>query len=84
MSATTIIPASRLATVLIAVFIVVGTRGGGIGPAVQRLVDGSVSRGLVHGGHHRPVLVVPKAHVEGIHDAKPEHAEMLASFDKER
>ncbi len=23
------------------------------------------------------VLVVPKAHVEGIHDAKPEHAEML-------
>lgn len=52
---------SALANDVQALFIVVGTRGGGIGPAMQRLVDGSVSRGLVH-GRYRPVLVVPKAH----------------------
>lgn len=52
---------SALADDLNALFIVVGTRGGGIGPALQRLIDGSVTRGLVH-GHYRPVLVVPKAH----------------------
>jgi nucleotide-binding universal stress UspA family protein len=54
---------SDLAEDLDALLIVVGTRGGGIGPALRRLLDGSVSRGLVR-GHSRPVLVVPfgKAH----------------------
>lgn len=50
---------TTLADDLHALLIVVGTRGGGLGSAVQRLLDGSVSRRLVK-GHCRPVLVVPQ------------------------
>ena len=40
-----------------ALMIIVGTRGAGFGPAIERLLDGSVSRGLIR-RQHRPVLVV--------------------------
>jgi nucleotide-binding universal stress UspA family protein len=40
-----------------ALMIIVGTRGEGLGPAIERLLDGSVSRGLIR-HQHRPVLVV--------------------------
>ncbi|MGE3287236.1 MAG: universal stress protein [Pseudonocardia sp.] len=40
--------------------IVVGTRGEGPGAALSRLLDPSVSHGLIH-RQHRPVLVVPPA-----------------------
>jgi nucleotide-binding universal stress UspA family protein len=58
---------SALADDLDALFIVVGTRGGGLGSAVQRLIDGSVTRGLVH-GHSRPVLVVPRPPLTHVSD----------------
>jgi nucleotide-binding universal stress UspA family protein len=41
-----------------ALMIIVGTRGEGIGPAIERLLGGSVSHGLIR-RQHRPVLVVP-------------------------
>jgi nucleotide-binding universal stress UspA family protein len=40
-----------------ALMIIVGTRGGGIGPTIERLFGGSVSHGLIR-SQHRPVLVV--------------------------
>jgi nucleotide-binding universal stress UspA family protein len=39
--------------------VVIGTHGAGAGPALRRLVNGSVSSWLVHHGR-RPVLVVPE------------------------
>lgn len=44
-----------------ALMIIVGSRGEGIGAAVERILGGSVSRGVLRRGH-RPVLVVPAAH----------------------
>ncbi|MGD9957652.1 universal stress protein [Pseudonocardia sp.] len=43
-----------------AFMIVVGSRGEGVGAALSRLVDPSVSHGLIR-RQHRPVLVVPPA-----------------------
>jgi nucleotide-binding universal stress UspA family protein len=40
-----------------ALLVIVGTRGAGPSAALHRLLDGSVSHGLI--GRHRPVLVVP-------------------------
>jgi len=45
-----------------ALLLVVGTRGYGPWATLQRLVDGSVSHGLI-GHQHRPVVVVPTAAV---------------------
>jgi nucleotide-binding universal stress UspA family protein len=42
-----------------ALMIIVGTRGGGLGSTVARLLDGSVSHGLIRHSR-RPVLVVPE------------------------
>ena len=41
-----------------ALMIIVGTRGEGFGPAVERLLGRSVSHGVIR-RQHRPVLVVP-------------------------
>lgn len=41
-----------------ALMIIVGTRGEGFGPAIERLLGRSVSHGVIH-RQHRPVLVVP-------------------------
>jgi nucleotide-binding universal stress UspA family protein len=40
-----------------ALMIIVGTRGAGLGPTIERFFDGSVSHGLIR-RQHRPVVVV--------------------------
>ena len=52
---------SRAATEHDALMIVVGSRGEGLRRALTRLVDPSVSHGVIGRGH-RPVLVVPLPH----------------------
>jgi len=49
---------SRLAAEHHADLLVIGSRGGGAGQAVRRLVAGSVSTYLMH-HEHRPLLVIP-------------------------
>jgi nucleotide-binding universal stress UspA family protein len=54
-------PARELAEAAIerhALMIVVGTRGEGVRRALSRLIEPSVSHGVIH-RQHRPVLVVP-------------------------
>jgi nucleotide-binding universal stress UspA family protein len=60
-----------------ALMIIVGTHGGGLGPAIARLLNGSVSRALIR-RQHRPVLIVhaprsclPNAR-EAVWGARPE------------
>jgi nucleotide-binding universal stress UspA family protein len=69
-----------------AVMIIVGTRGQGIGPAIERFFGGSVSHGLIR-RQDRPVLVVraPRSfrhgHVRtGSALPRPDHEILLAEF----
>jgi nucleotide-binding universal stress UspA family protein len=52
-----------------ALMIIVGTRGHGVGPAIERMLGGSVSHGLIR-RQHRPVLIV-RAPRPGRGDAHP-------------
>jgi nucleotide-binding universal stress UspA family protein len=45
-----------------ALMIVVGSRGEGAGAAIERVLGGSVSRGVLRHGR-RPVLIVPTDHI---------------------
>jgi nucleotide-binding universal stress UspA family protein len=49
---------TRVATDQHALVIVLGTRGEGVRQALSRLIEPSVSHGVI-GRQHRPVLVVP-------------------------
>ncbi|ODU06864.1 MAG: hypothetical protein ABS81_03445 [Pseudonocardia sp. SCN 72-86] len=50
-----------------ALMIILGSRGEGLGAAVERLLSGSVSRAVMR-HQHRPVLVVPTAETTDRHE----------------
>jgi nucleotide-binding universal stress UspA family protein len=55
-----------------ALMIVVGTRGQGLGPTIERLLAGSVSHGLIR-RQHRPVVIVcaPRTCWHGVDSTSP-------------